>query len=215
VTGLAADNRSVRTFEVRPVTADRWPDMVELFGANGASSGCWCMWFRVPSRVFSSNGNSGNRAAMQAQVKRDEVPGLLAYEAGVPVGWVSVAPRRDFARMEPRADRGIVSEEGVWSVVCFYIASGRRGEGIASALLSSAVEFARANGARALEAYPVDRATPISNGDAYTGVVSLYAKAGFREVGRFDRWAAIPDVAGGDPKPLVRPPGRPVMRLEL
>jgi hypothetical protein len=95
------------------------------------------------------------------------------------------------------------------------IAPGRRGEGIASALLASAIDYARAHGARVLEAYPIDRDRPVSNGDAYTGVPSLYTKAGFREVGRFDRWAAVPDVAGPSPKRLVRPPGRPVMRLEF
>jgi GNAT superfamily N-acetyltransferase len=215
MSGLAADNQPVSNVEVRPVTPDRWTDMVALFGANGASSGCWCMWFRVPPKVYSANRNKGNRAAMQERVAAGDEPGLIAYEAGLPVGWVSVAPRRDFARIETKADRGIVSEENVWSVVCFFIAPGRRGEGVASALLAAAVDYARAHGARALEAYPVDRDSPISNGDAYTGVRTMYSKAGFLEVGRFDRWAAIPDVAGPAAKALVRPPGRPVMRLEL
>ena len=86
--------------------------------------------------------------------------------------------------------------------MCFFIAPGRRGEGIASALLAAAVEFARAHGAKALEAYPIDRDSPVSNGDAYTGVRSMFSKAGFLEIGRFDRWAAIPDVAGPAAKPL-------------
>jgi GNAT superfamily N-acetyltransferase len=201
--------------DVKPVTPDRWADLVELFDANRASSGCWCMWFRATPKAWSANGDAGNQRAMEEIVAADDEPGLLAYEDGRPVGWVSVAPRREFARIETKADRGVVSEEGVWSVVCFFIAVGRRGEGIGSALLSAAVEFARSRGARVLEAYPVDRDSSISNGDAYTGVRSMYAKAGFREVGRFDRWAAVPEVAGPSPKPLARPPGRPVMRLTL
>jgi GNAT superfamily N-acetyltransferase len=201
--------------DVRPVSADRLPDLVKLFGPYGASSGCWCMWFRVAPKVFSANGNAGNRAAMERIVGTDDVPGLLAYEDGKPVGWVSVAPRREFARIETSADRGVVSEEGVWSVVCFFIQPGRRGQGVGSALLRAGIDFARAHGAKVLEAYPIDRDSPISNGDAYTGVTSMYAKAGFRETGRFDRWAAVPVASGDGAKPLVRPPGRPVMRLEL
>jgi GNAT superfamily N-acetyltransferase len=173
------------------------------------------MWFRVAPKTFTANGNSGNRAAMEARVAAEDEPGLLAYEDGKPVGWVSVAPRREFVRIETSADLGAVGEQGVWSVVCFFIEPGRRGEGIGSALLSAAVDFARSRGAKVLEAYPIDRDSPISNGDAYTGVRSMYAKAGFREVGRFDRWAAIPFASGPGAKRLVRPPGRPVMRLEL
>jgi GNAT superfamily N-acetyltransferase len=203
------------TFEIRPVTADRWSDLVELFSSKGDAAGCWCMWFRAPPKTWSANGVKGNRHAMEMLVAANNEPGLLCYDEGKPVGWVSLAPRREFARIEPKADSGDLSEEGVWSVVCFFIAAGRRGQGVATALLSAAVEFAREHGARILEAYPIDRDGPISNGDAYTGVPSLYAKAGFREVGRFDRWAAVPQVAGPSPKPLIRPPGRPVMRLEL
>jgi len=152
---------------------------------------------------------------METRVAAGEEPGLIAYEEDQPVGWVSVAPRRDFVRIETNAERGEISEDGVWSVVCFFIAAGRRGEGVATALLAAAVDYARAHGARVLEAYPIERGGPISNSDAYTGVPSLYTKAGFREVGRFDRWAAIPEAAGPEPKRVTRPPGRPVMRLEL
>jgi GNAT superfamily N-acetyltransferase len=212
---MPANNRRVNDLAVEPVTPECWPDLAQLFGGPGDAAGCWCMWFRVPTKTFSASGRAGNRAAMETRVAAGDEPGLIAYEDGVPVGWVSVAPRRDFVRIETNAERGEISEEGVWSVVCFFIAPGRRGEGIASALLASAIDHARAHGARVLEAYPIDRDRPISNGDAYTGVPSLYAKAGFREVGRFDRWAAVPDVAGPSPRRLTRPPGRPVMRLEL
>jgi GNAT superfamily N-acetyltransferase len=215
MSGLSTDNRAVNGFDVQPVTAERWPDLARLFSGKGDAAGCWCMWFRVPPKTYSASGRAGNRAAMETRVAAGEEPGLIAYEEDQPVGWVSVAPRRDFVRIETNAERGEISEDGVWSVVCFFIAAGRRGEGVATALLAAAVDYARAHGARVLEAYPIERGGPISNSDAYTGVPSLYTKAGFREVGRFDRWAAIPEAAGPAPKRLTRPPGRPVMRLEL
>ena len=202
------------TLEIAPVTPERWPDLAELFATDRESAGCSCMWFRVPPKVFTANGSDGNRAAMEEIVAADEVPGLLAYEAGRPVGWISLAPRRQFPRIQTSAG-GVVTEEAVWSVVCFLIAPGRRGEGVASALLSAAVGFARDHGAKVLEAYPIERDSRISNADAYTGPRSMYERAGFRETGRFDRWAAVPAASGPDAKRLVRPPGRPVMRLAL
>jgi GNAT superfamily N-acetyltransferase len=206
---------STAAVEVQPVTAERWADMVELFGDNRASAGCWCMWFRVAPKTWSANGNAGNRAAMQRIVAEDAVPGLLAYSDGRPVGWISVAPRMQFGRIAGPPEKAGGGGEAVWSVVCFFIGPGQRGQGIGRALLAAAVDFARDRGAKVLEAYPVERDSPISNADAYTGVRSMFEKAGFREAGRFDRWAAIPVASGPDAKPLVRPPGRPVMRLDL
>jgi GNAT superfamily N-acetyltransferase len=205
----------VNGYDIAPVSAERWPHLVELFSSKGDAASCWCQWYRVPAKTFEANGRDGNRHAMELLVNANNEPGLIAYENGKPVGWVSVAPRREHARIETKADSGVVSEEGVWSVVCFFIAAGKRGEGVATALLSGAADFAREHGARILEGYPIDRDSPISNSDAYTGVPSMFIKQGFREIGRFDRWAAVPDVAGPNARKLARPPGRPVMRLEL
>ena len=199
--------------EVLPVTPERWPDLVELFGPNGASSGCWCMWFRVAPKTWSENGGAGNQAAMERVVAGGDVPGLIAYDDGQPVGWISVAPRKAFERIEgpEQGDgRGPTSPAGrsVWSVVCFFIRPGRRGQGVGRALLEAGIERARAHGADVLEAYPVERDSP-SNADAFTGLRSMFEKAGFREVGRFDRWRAVPAASSAEAKLLVRPHGRP------
>jgi GNAT superfamily N-acetyltransferase len=197
--------------DVQPLTGDRWPDLVALFGDRGAASGCWCMWFRVPPKTWSANGNAGNRAALQHIVAQERVPGLIAYREGQPVGWVSVAPRTEFERIAG-PDAG--DAEDVWSVVCFYIPAGKRGQGIGRALLEAAIAHARRSGAQVLEAYPLERAGA-SNADSFTGPRALFEKAGFREVGRFDRWRAVPAASGSLPKALVNPPGRPLMRLDL
>lgn len=66
-------------------------------------------------------------------------PGLVAYDGGEPVGWVSVGPRDDF----PRQQRSPVvrppdDAPGVWTVNCFWIRRDRRGQDIARALLRHA-----------------------------------------------------------------------------
>ena len=200
--------------EVLPVTPERWPDLVELFGPNGASSGCWCMWFRVPPKTWSQSGSAGNRAAMERIVAGGDVPGLIAYDDGRPVGWISVAPRSGFERIEGSDGGSAPGQPSVWSIVCFFIRPGRRGQGVGRALLEAGIDHARAHGADVLEAYPVERDSP-SNADAFTGLRSMFEKAGFREVGRFDRWRAVPSASTAEAKALVRPPGRPLMQLEL
>ena len=184
------------------MTPGRWKDLVELFGWDrGAYSGCWCMWFRISQQEFSRNAPNGgapNREAMKRLVERGKVPGLLAYRDAKPVGWVSIAPREQFARIERSpVTKPVDDEPGVWSIVCWYIDRHHRGEGVGSTLLEAAIDHARRKGARIVEGYPVDPSHRAkSNAEAFVGVTSMFRAAGFQEVAR-------------------RSAGRPVMRLVL
>src|SRR4051794_14797047 len=191
--------------------------MIELAGKRGMFSGCWCMWFRRRNADWWAAGNEGNREAFQGIVDAERVPGLLAYADGRAVGWVSLAPRDEYERISgdrEAADHG-GDRQSVWAVVCFYIDRNHRGRGVASGLLDAAVEYARREGATALEAYPVEADERIENASAFTGLRTMFERAGFRETGRFDRWAAAPKASGPDAPAVRRSPGRPVMRLEF
>ncbi len=62
-----------------------------------------------------------------------------------------------------------------------------RGQGLTSRLLDAAMDYARAHGAPALEAYPVDAGegrVPAAVG--YTGHLSTFRAAGFRVVHEID-----------------------------
>ena len=168
-----------RRYEVHGVTPDRWPDMVDLFERRGRrgghrnspASGCWCMYWRR-----RSNGNVAlNKRRMGAIVRAGREPGLLAYDDGAAVGWISVAPREEFAvllrspQYRPRDE-----DNGVWAIVCFTIDREVRRHGIASALLEAAVSHAFGRGAKALEGYP-----HVAKVDDYMGSVQLFERAGF------------------------------------
>jgi GNAT superfamily N-acetyltransferase len=170
------------SIEVHPVTPDRWNDLVTLFEQRGPrgghrntpAHGCWCMYWR-DRRL--QHGEPKKRAL--AKLVRDgREPGLLAYEDGVAVGWVSVAPRDEFAAILASPQYGPREEEaGVWSIVCFVVDRPRRRDGIAGALLEAAVEHAFAGGATSVEAYPHH-----ADGSDYMGGLELYERAGFRKV---------------------------------
>lgn len=189
VDSRATSRGTTAPLRIEPVTAERWDDLVTLFGDRGACGGCWCMFFRLKGTEFEEGtrrGGSLNRSRLQAIVREDRVPGLLAYRDGDPVGWCSVAPREEFPRISRSpVIRPIDDEAGVWSVVCFYTDRTARGQGGASLLLDAAIEHARKNGARILEAYPIDPGSrSVESEQAYVGLTSMFRRAGFEEVAR-------------------------------
>ena len=44
--------------------------------------------------------SESNKRALKALVDRGVVPGLIGYEKGQPIGWVSLGPREDYAKLK-------------------------------------------------------------------------------------------------------------------
>ena len=169
--------------EFHPVTPERWDDLAALFGERGACGGCWCMWWRLTGKQFEEQKGQGNREAMRRIVQSGEVPGILAYADGLPVGWCSIAAREAFPRLGRSRILAPIDDLPVWSVVCFFIAKSSRRHGLMIRLLEAAVARAAAQGAEVVEGYPVEPKKPrIPDAFAYTGLASSFRKAGFVEV---------------------------------
>jgi GNAT superfamily N-acetyltransferase len=192
---IAAQRHPVSgAIRIKPLTPERWDDLEALFGPRGACGGCWCMWWRIPRRDFEQRKGAGNRRALRRIVASGDIPGLIAYHKGEPVGWCSVAPRDRFPVLERSRVLRRIDELAVWSIVCFYIARPWRRRGLSSALIEAAARYAERHGARAVEAYPVEpRRGAMPDAFAWTGLASSFRKAGFVEAAR-------------------RSPGRPIMR---
>ncbi len=181
------------SLEIRPVTPERWPHLVELFERRGPRGGrcntpaygCWCMYWR--ERMLPHG--EPKKRALAKLVRAGREPGLLAYDSGVPVGWVSVAPREEYTALvgspqyRPREEGG---GPAVWSIVCFAVDRYARRRGIAAALLDAAVEHAFAHGASSVEAYP-HTADPRD----YMGHTELYRRAGFVHVRGANKRAVV------------------------
>ena len=189
-------------FEARPLTTASWPDLEFLFGLPGGSivRGCWCMYYRrsgrLPGLTSAAEMKAANKRAMCDLVGAGTVPGLIGYTGGEPAGWISFGPREDYAKLRRSPVMKPVDDTPVWSVVCTYVARPHRGHGLQHRLLAAAIEYARGQGARVLEAYPVDKPERSHPDFMFFGSRSLYEQAGFAEVVR-------------------RSPTRLVMRLEL
>ncbi len=168
-----------------PVTAERWPDFERLFGPRGAYGGCWCMFWRLKRSEFEAGQGEPNRQAMQGIIGRGEIPGLLAYDGEIPVGWCAIAPREASPALDRSPVLKRIDDQPVWSITCFYIAKGYRRHGVMSQILRAAIDHARQHGARIVESYPIQpRKDTVPDMYAYMGTVTAFKKAGFREAAR-------------------------------
>jgi GNAT superfamily N-acetyltransferase len=168
--------------EVRPLTKGRWKDLVELFNRPGGSiaRGCWCMYYR---KSGGAAGDSDKRA-LKSLVDGGYVPGLIGYEGGSPVGWISLGPREDYGKLQRSPVAKPVDDKPVWSIVCFFVDSRARGRGVSEALLEGAIAYARSQGATLLEAYPIDKSERSYSDFMWNGAKSMFDRAGFKEVAR-------------------------------
>ncbi|MEL6767994.1 MAG: GNAT family N-acetyltransferase, partial [Pseudomonadota bacterium] len=91
------------------------------------------------------------------------------------------AARRLTAPTEP-AD---AADPHVWGISCFVVRSGKRRRGHGAALLDAAIAWAREQGARQLDACPVEAdGTRKAAGALYHGVAAQFFARGFVEVAR-------------------------------
>lgn len=191
-------------YRVQPLTPERWGDLEDLFGPNGAYCGCWCMYWRLPrANLENRDLRARNRSRFRARVRTGPPPGLLAYDPdGTPVGWVQVGPRADVPnwngarRLTAPTEDADPADPAVWGISCFVVRAGHRRAGVSRALLDGAIRWARKNRARWLEACPVEVESKRHPVSLYHGVATTFERAGFREIAR-------------------RRADRPLMRLEL
>jgi GNAT superfamily N-acetyltransferase len=191
----------VSEISIRPLTPDLIPDFVSLFGPSGACYGCWCTAFRLRPKVRAATTGAERREVMLDRIRMGPPPGLLAFDAGVPVGWMQVGPRADVpewnnpGRVSSPLPDAPADDPQVWAITCFFFRSSHRGKGLTHALLAEGIAFARAHGARVLEAAPITGTKPKSI-PLFVGPAQTFRSAGFRTV------AAVKDT-------------RPLMRLVL
>ena len=156
------------------------------------------MWPRLARSDFQKQKGAGNKNAMKKIVEFGPPLGLLAYAGSEPVAWCALAPRETYSVLANSRILKPVDERRVWSVVCFFVAKPFRRRGISAKLLDAAAKYARKQGARIIEGYPVEPKAGARSPDVFvwTGLPSAFRNAGFEEAAR-------------------RSPTRPIMRKDL
>jgi GNAT superfamily N-acetyltransferase len=174
---LQAETRPVLTFQ--PATAENFEDFESFSQNHGRFRYCRCMRWRMTSSEFSGSSRE-QRASRMAALIRDGLPvGVLAYLAGEPIGWCSVAPRDTFQGLERSRVLQRVDDSPVWSVTCFFLDTRVRRRGVTADLLRAAIEYARSQGAALLEAYPVDEH---ARSYRFMGRRQLFERTGFVDI---------------------------------
>jgi len=176
------------TIVLRPLTAETWDALAELFREGGDPRWCWCQYWRMRSKDFGAAKVPQLRERLRGQAAgapRADPPGLVAFDGDRAVGWVSLGPRDAYERIVRSRVIPKIDDRPVWSIVCFAVSSTARGQGVGRALLDAAIDFARARGVRTLEAYPVavvDGGEPIHPESAFTGTLAMFERVGFEVV---------------------------------
>ena len=185
------------TIEIAPLTPDKWPAFEQLFGPQGACYGCWCTYFRVAHKLRGQMDSQDKKAFMNARVMAGPAPGILAMDGEIAVGWLQVGPRADIPqwnsprRVSAPLDDADPADPAVWAMSCFFVSKTARKQGLTRRLVEGGIEFARTNGARIVEACPMERSpSPLA---LYVGTSHVFREAGFEEV-------------------ALRKSGRPLMR---
>ena len=183
--------------QIRPATT--FDDVRTMVGPKRPDANvCWCLSYRIPSAQNRELSGTARGDLVEQLCRQSPPPGVLAYDGDDVVGWAAVHPQADtsFAtnRRIPHVD-----DLDVWSVWCIRVRPGHRKQGISHHLLRGAVDFARDNGAPAVEGYPVDNSgAKVDLTMAYVGTRRLFEQAGFTHV------ADTSSVLNGFPRVLMR-----------
>lgn len=177
-------NAAKAKIEFYPATADRSADVEALFGERGACGGCWCMTWRLSRAEFERNKGDGNRRALRGLIRERPPPGVLAYDAGKPVGWCAVAPRAAYPVLARSRILKPVDDHPVWSISCLFVAKEYRRQGLSTQLIRAATKFAKSQGAKIVEGYPQAVTGSLPDAFVWTGLEPSFLKAGFVEIAR-------------------------------
>ena len=175
----------IDNYTFRPLVKETWPAFAQLFDPNGACDGCWCMWWKQNTKEYSEGRGQNNRKAMMQLVLDDTQLGLLAFSPkGEVCGWVALAPRSNYKRLQNSRTLKPIDEQPVWSITCFFINRNFRRMGITTGLVKAAVAFVREKGGSIVEAYPtVTEEGQVSSASIFSGVPQVFERLGFEKVG--------------------------------
>jgi GNAT superfamily N-acetyltransferase len=184
-----------REFRVERAAPEHADALARLFATNGY--GCFCRYWHFEgtprewlARCFQAPERNCVELLDALAARAPDASGMIAWNgAGELVGWLKLAPAATLHKLyEQRLYKGLPcfagDRSGVWTVGCLLVREDHRRQGVARALLAGAIEAARAEGARALEAFPRSD-VGVADAALLMGPLALFVEAGFRVVHEF------------------------------
>lgn len=171
--------------EVRVVPATgRFGDVARMVGpSEPGRPACWCLSHRLRTAQLKDGGVDRREVVMRELCAGPVPPGYLAYVDGELAGWVGAAPRSSMSYVESSSKLVRAHDDEAWVVICLRVLPPFRRRGLTALLIQAVVEAARAAGADAVEAYPVDpEEERVDQSMAYVGLTRWFEDAGFERV---------------------------------
>jgi GNAT superfamily N-acetyltransferase len=176
---------------IAPANEVAWSDLQAIL--TGTAARCQCTRQRLGDHDWYATPVEQRADLLRSLAGCDDpratsTVGIVAFVNGEPAGWAAVDARSAFQRLRgspvPWAGRAEDKDDStVWAIACLVVRRGYRKQGLTTALVRGAVEHARAEGATAIEGYPmVTGGQEIAWDELSVGPVGPFLAAGFREV---------------------------------
>ena len=179
---------------IKPLTPELTADYLDFFDHraftdNNPNGPCYCTSpnqdeesIQQMVSEFKTHGVKDTiRKYAVEMLNNNKIHGYLAYDGNLSIGWCNAADMESYAGFVPDFARNNTCGKTV-SIVCFEIAPGYRGMGIASAFIDRVCNDAKSKRYVAVEGYA--KVSDKRDDFDYQGPVRLYQKAGFVEVAR-------------------------------
>lgn len=163
---------------VKELSADNFNDFASLMKTDAQCSECWCLNHRESGGCVTGDAAQEKMRQLTSQGK---VSGLLAFSDQDCIGWIAIDPMTELIGH----DCFNASHSKEWSIHCIFVRDGFRGQGVSTALINAAINFAKVNGASLISAFPIPMENrqrfPLNEAE-FSGRFSTYLKLGFRPV---------------------------------
>ncbi|MFT4157872.1 MAG: GNAT family N-acetyltransferase [Microbacterium sp.] len=175
------------TITTEAATTATWDDVQHALTGGGDGASCQCMWPVLNNTDWKASTKEQRTAMLRTEIDQGPAPGIIAYVDGEAAGWIRIGPRTAQARLSrtrmiASATTEPFDEDLAWAITCFVVRREHRGQGLNRILLDAAVDYARASGARVIEAYPVDTGgEKVRANDLFHGALSTFEAAGFEK----------------------------------
>ena len=177
---------------IKKLTQELNKDYLDFFDNRAFSDGnpngpCYCTspnqdeeTIKQMVSEFQANGVKNTIRKYAVEMLNDrKINGYLAFDNGLSVGWCNAADIDSYSGFVPDFARENKCGKTI-SIVCFEIAPGYRGMGLASVFIERVCDDAKANGYIAVEGYA--KMSVVRDEYDFTGPIRLYEKAGFTKI---------------------------------